>query len=218
MKARLLVADDHLLSRKGIVSLLSSAPDMEVVGEAGDGQEALDRARELKPDLVLMDIRMPKCDGLEATRRIKAELPHVRVVILSVSDDIGDFFEAMKAGAQGYLLKNMEPETWIEFLRNVLKGESPIPRALAARILREFTVREKPEPPVGDGQITGREREILELVAIGLSNREIAERLVIAETTVKNHLRNILDKLNLRNRVQAAAYALERGWVAPKAH
>lgn len=189
---------------------------MEVVGEAGDGQEALKRAQELMPDLVLMDIRMPRCDGLEATRRIKAELPHVRVVILSVSDDISDFFEAMKAGAQGYLLKNMEPETWIEFLRNVLKGESPIPRALAARILREFTVREEPKPPAGDGQITGREREILELVAIGLSNREIAERLVIAETTVKNHLRNILDKLNLRNRVQAAAYALERGWVAQK--
>lgn len=216
MKARLLVADDHLLSRKGIVSLLAGMEEVEIAGEAADGLEALEKARELMPDLILMDIKMPRCDGVEATRRIKEELPYVKVIILSVSDDPQDFFEAIKAGAQGYLHKNMEPETWVEFLHSVIRGEAPISRPLAARILKEFVVQGQPAAPDTSGtQVTGREKEVLELVARGLSNREIADRLAIAETTVKNHLRNILDKLHLRNRVQAATYALERGWVKP---
>lgn len=217
MKARLLVVDDHLLSRKGIVSLLIGMEEVEVAGEAADGLEALEKARELMPDMILMDIRMPRLDGVEATRRIKEELPYVKVIILSVSDDPQDFFEAIKAGAQGYLHKNMEPETWIEFLRSVIRGEAPVSRPLAARILKEFMVEGHLAAPEASGtQVTGREREVLELVARGLSNREIADRLAIAETTVKNHLRNILDKLHLRNRVQAAAYALQRGWVKPE--
>lgn len=218
MKARLLVVDDHLLSRKGIISLLAGAGDVEVVGEAGDGLEALEKARSLMPDLILMDIKMPRCDGVEATRRIKEELPNIKVIILSVSDDVQDFFEAIKAGAQGYLHKNMEPETWIEFLQSVIRGEAPISRPLAARILKEFVVETAPALPEPAGtQVTGREREVLELVAQGLSNRQIADRLAIAETTVKNHLRNILEKLHLRNRVQAATYALQRGWIKPGA-
>ncbi len=158
---------------------------------------------------------MPRCDGIEATRRIKAELPYVKVVILSVSDEVQDFFEAIKAGAQGYLLKNMEPEVWVEYLQNVLQGEAPISRSLAGRILREFAASETAAEPTGTTTLTDREREVLEWVARGLSNREIADRLTIAETTVKKHLRNILEKLHLRNRVQLAAYAYERGWVRP---
>ncbi len=213
MTARLLIVDDHLLSRKGIASLLAGMPEVEVVGEAADGVEALEKARALSPDLVLMDINMPRCNGIEATRRIKAELPEVKVVILSVSDDVQDLFEAIKAGAQGYLLKNMEPETWIEYLRGMIQGDTPISRALAARILREFTVEEAAAEGTGDTRLTAREREVLEQVAHGLSNREIAERLTIAETTVKNHLRNILAKLQLRNRVELAAYAYQTGIV-----
>lgn len=218
MKARLLVTDDHLLSRKGIISILAGTEEIEVVGEAADGLEALEKTRELMPDLILMDIRMPRCDGLEATRRIKEEFPYVKVIILSVSDDVQDFFEAIKAGAQGYLHKNMEPETWVEFLRSIIRGETPISRPLAARILKEFAADEHlADPAAPDTQVTGREKEVLELVAHGLSNRQIADRLAIAETTVKNHLRNIMDKLHLRNRVQAATYALQRGWVKPDA-
>lgn len=215
-KARLLIVDDHLLSRKGIASLLATLPEVEVAGEAGDGVEALEQVRALAPDLVLMDINMPHANGIEATRRIKAEFPEVKVVILSVSDDVQDFFEAIKAGAQGYLHKNMEPETWVEYLRSVIRGDAPISRPLAARILKEFALD---DPAGGEGalptQITGREREVLEQVAQGLSNREIADRLSIAETTVKNHLRNILTKLHLRNRVELAAYAYEKGLVRP---
>lgn len=216
LKTRVLVADDHLLSRKGIISLVAAVPGLEVIGEAADGLEAIEYVRQLMPDLVLMDIRMPRCDGIEATRRIKAEFPRIKVVILSVSDDVQDFFEAIKAGAQGYLLKNMEPEVWVEYLQNVLQGDTSISRSLAGRILREFAASESASEPVDSTQLTDREREVLEWVARGFSNREVAEKLTIAETTVKNHLRSILEKLQLRNRVELAAYAYERGWVRPR--
>jgi DNA-binding NarL/FixJ family response regulator len=207
-----LVVDDHFLSRQGIVSILGRLPSLQVVGEASGVQEAVEKARELSPDLILMDIRLPDGSGIEATRTIKSFLPRAKVVILSVSDDVQDFFEAIKAGAQGYLVKNMEPETWLEYLENVVRGQAQIPRPLAVRILREFLPQAREGEPEEEG-LTPREREVLELVAQGCSNREIARRLYITETTVKNHLTRILQKLHLENRTQAAAYAHRRGWV-----
>lgn len=214
-RTRVLIVDDHALSRKGIAAILEPDPAFLVVGEAADGAEALAKVRELQPDLVLMDIRMPEMSGLEATKRIKAEHPHVIVVILSVSDDVRDFFEAIKLGAQGYLLKDLQPQEWLGYLRAVVSGETPVSSELAARLLEEFR-RGDTARPVG-GDISERELEVLQKVAEGLSNREIGAALHIAESTVKNHLRNILEKLHLRNRAQLVAYAYEQGWLRPGA-
>lgn len=208
---RVLIVDDHALSRRGIASILQPDPSFEVVGEAADGEEALRSVRELMPDLVLMDIRMPGVNGLEATRRIKAEFPYVVIVILSVSDDPADFFEAIKVGAQGYLLKDLNPQQWLDYLRAVMSGEAPISQELAREILAEFRSERADHAP----EISGRELEVLKKVAEGLNNREIGEALHIAESTVKNHLRNILEKLHLRNRAQLVAYAYEKGWLRP---
>lgn len=214
-RTRVLIVDDHALSRKGIAAILDPDPAFLVVGEAADGAEALAKVRELAPDLVLMDIRMPDMDGLEATRRIKAEHPQVIVVILSVSDDVQDFFEAIKLGAQGYLLKDLQPQEWLGYLRAVVGGETPVSRALAVRLLEEFRSTDQARPAAGS--LSERELEVLQKVAEGLSNREIGAELHIAESTVKNHLRNILDKLRLRNRAQLVAYAYEQGWLKPGA-
>jgi len=212
---RLLLVDDHPLFRKGVASLLTSRDDIELVGEASDGLEALEKARELMPDVILMDIWMPRCDGLEATRLIMKEMPYVKIVMLTVSDDDQSLFEAIKCGAQGYLLKNLEPEDLFELLRGVLRGEAPISRAMASRILSEFARQARGEVGIQDvdGGLTQREREVLRLVAEGRTNKEIAALLYITENTVKNHLRNILEKLHLRNRVQAAVYAIREGLV-----
>lgn len=215
-KLRILLVDDHILFRKGLDQLLSSQPDFQVVGEAGDGLEALEKARELMPDLILLDINMPRCDGREATRRIKAELPYVVIVILTVSDDDQDLFVALQNGAQGYLLKKMEPDDLFGQLRGLARGEAPLSRLLAGKILREFTRVHTPQPD-GERELTAREEQVLQLVARGMSNREIGNQLVVAENTVKNHLRNILAKLHLENRVQAAAYALREGLAKPEA-
>jgi two-component system, NarL family, nitrate/nitrite response regulator NarL len=212
---RILLVDDHSLFRAGIASLLSSREDMEVVGEAQDGRQALDAARNLKPDLVLMDVHMPNLGGIEATRQIRAELPETRVVMLTVSDQDRDLFEAIKSGASGYLLKNLEPDELFGYLTGVFRGEAPISRTMAAKILSEFSSQAsrgksaQPNEPLSE--LTPREREVLKLVAAGATNREIAAALTLTENTVKNHLRNILDKLHLENRVQAAAYALKMG-------
>ena len=209
---RILVTDDHPLFRKGAVYMLNAQPDIEVVGEASNGDEALQKARELMPDLILMDITMPNCDGLEATRRIKKEMPYVKIVMLTVSDDDRDLFEAIKWGAQGYLLKNLEPEELVDMLRGVFRGEAPISRTTASRILHELARHARGEqagPSVRD--LTAREVEILRLVAKGASNREIAQELVISTHTVKNHLRNILDKLHMQSRVEAAVFAAREG-------
>jgi two-component system, NarL family, nitrate/nitrite response regulator NarL len=212
---RILLVDDHSLFRAGIASLLSSREDMEVVGEAQDGRQALEAARELKPDLVLMDVHMPNLGGIEATRQIRAELPETRVVMLTVSDQDRDLFEAIKNGASGYLLKNLEPDELFGYLTGVFRGEAPISRTMAAKILTEFSSQaSRPRPGQPDGplsELTPREREVLKLVAVGASNRDIASALTLTENTVKNHLRNILDKLHLENRVQAATYALRMG-------
>jgi DNA-binding NarL/FixJ family response regulator len=210
-KKRILLADDHILFRKGLAQLLNSQPDFLVIGEAGDGLEAFEKARTLMPDLILMDVDMPRCDGREATRRIKAELPYVVIVILTVSDDEQDLFAAIKNGAQGYLLKKIDPTDLFEQLRGLARGEAALSRLMANKILREFARGEPASSRPTDGVLTDRERQVLRLVARGLTNREIAEALVIAENTVKNHLRNILAKLHLDNRVQAAAYALREG-------
>ena len=208
-KMRILLADDHGLFRKGLAALLAAEPDFEVVGEAGTGQEVLKLAGDLMPDLVLMDIFMPEGDGLEATRRLKEELPYVRVVILTISDKEETLFEAIKAGAQGYLLKGIEPPELFDMLRGLGRGEAPLSRAMATKILREFSRREPKvtaeESPLT--RLTPREREVLNSVSQGLSNKEVAVQLGISENTVRNHLRNILEKLHLKNRVQAATFA-----------
>jgi len=210
---RVLLADDHTLFRRGLASLIAPLEDIEVVGEAGDGREALKKARELMPDLILMDIHMPGCDGLEATRRIQEEMPYVKIVMLTISDDDKDLFEAIKSGAQGYLLKDLSPEELFESLRGVYRGEAPISGLTAARILEEFARLAQKETWVArpGESLSPREREVLQLVVQGATNKEIASRLFITENTVKNHLRNILAKLHLRNRAQVAAYAVREG-------
>ncbi|MFQ5858557.1 MAG: response regulator [Anaerolineae bacterium] len=212
---KVLLVDDHPLVRDGIASLLV-ARGLEVVGEAGDGVEALHKARQLHPDIILMDIRMPGLNGLEATRLIKTEMPEVKIVMLTVSDDDQDLFEAIKSGAEGYLLKSLEREQIFALLEGIDRGEAPIAPGMAAKILKEFSQR------AGDGPerettvpsreiLTKREREVLRLVVKGRSNKEIARTLTISENTVKFHLKNILAKLHARNRTEAVAYALQTG-------
>jgi len=207
---KILVVDDHPLFRKGIIHMLQIQPDMKVVGEANDGLEALTLAKELMPDLILMDVQMPNCDGLEATRLIMQEIPYVKIVMLTFSDDDRSLFEAIKSGARGYLLKNLEPDDLARMLRGVFRGEAPISRTTAGRILREFRQQSRNDAPSAK-DLSPREIELLKLVAAGSSNHEIAEALTITEHTVKNHLRNILDKLHLKNRVQAAVFAVKEG-------
>lgn len=208
-KMRVLLADDHTLFRKGLVAMLAAEPDFEVVGEARTGKEVLELARDVMPDLVLMDIFMPEGDGLQATRRLKEELPYIRVVILTVSEKEETLFEAVKAGAQGYLLKGIEPPELLEMLRGLGRGEAAISRSMAAKILKEFSRREPPARPEDSPltRLTAREREVLTQVSQGLTNKQVATRLGVSENTVRNHLRNILEKLHLENRVQAAAFA-----------
>jgi len=208
---RVLLVDDHPLFRKGLASLLAREKGFEVVGEAQDGAEALNKTKNLKPDLVLMDIYMPGGNGLEATRRIREALSSVKVVILTVSEEDKNLFEAIKSGAHGYLLKKIEPRNLFEMLRGVFRGEAPISRATAAKILNEFAAqahRATEETP--EEKLTPKEREVIELLTKGWTNKEIGNKLRITENTVKNHLKNILDKLHLENRVQAATFALQK--------
>ena len=213
---RILLVDDQLLFRKGLRALLEDQEDMEVVGEASDGLMAVEHVRSSRPDVVLMDIHMPVCNGVEATRLIKIERPETKVVALTISDEDDDLFQAIKSGADGYLLKNLRPEELFELLHGVLRGETPLSPAVAGKILTEFRQRPWREPTQTDaGDLTSRELEILQLVTGGLSNAEIAAQLFIVEGTVKNHLHNILEKLHLENRVQAATYAIRQGLVEP---
>jgi DNA-binding NarL/FixJ family response regulator len=207
---RVLVVDDHLLSRKGIASILAAHPMFEIAGEATTGQEAFTKAKLLMPDLILMDIRMPGGSGLEATRLIKEEMPYVKIVILSVSDDVQDFFEAIKKGAQGYLLKNMEPQHWLDYLISIVQGEAPISHALATKILQEFSTQ---KPVIAGNKLSDREQEVLQLVSQGLGNKDIGKQLFVTESTVKNHLRNIMAKLHMQNRMQLIAFAYKNGMI-----
>jgi len=216
-RIRVMLVDDHTLFRKGVASLLAACPDIEVVGEAENGAEAVAKVPEVMPDLILMDIQMPEMDGLEATRRITSEHPYVKIVMLTVAEEDRSLFEAIKAGAQGYLLKKMEPDEFLDLVRGVSRGEAPISRAMASKILGEFGRRVR-EPQAEDpaAKLTGREREVLQLLTQGSTNKEIANALTLSENTVKNHLKNILAKLHLQNRVQAVAFALREGIVEPK--
>ncbi|RPJ39810.1 MAG: DNA-binding response regulator [Planctomycetaceae bacterium] len=212
---RILLADDHTLFRQGIRVGLDSRDDMEIVGEAADGLEAIALARETMPDVILMDISMPRYSGLEATRRIKREMPYVKIIILTVSDQEEDLFEAIRSGADGYMLKNLEARELFETLQIVARGNVLLSGAVAGKILKEFRQRPAPESRLAEvvDPLSERELEVLELVVAGMTNSEIAERLVISEATVKNHLKNILEKLHLRNRTEAAVYALRSGLI-----
>ena len=210
---RVLLADDHALFRAGIASLLR-AWGMDVVGQAADGEEAIELTRRLKPELVLMDVGMSPCNGLEATRVIKTELPDVKVIIVTVSEDEQDLFEAIKSGAEGYLLKGMSEEELGSTLARISAGEPALSPGLATKILDEFArmAREGAGKPAGpEDELTDREREVLRLVAEGATNREIASRLYVTENTVSFHMKNILGKLHLKNRAQAAAFAIRAG-------
>ncbi|MBI4312134.1 MAG: response regulator transcription factor [Chloroflexi bacterium] len=209
---RVMLVDDHALFRAGLASLLR-AWGLDIVGEADNGRDAVQRATELSPDLVFMDINMPGLNGLEATRAIKTQLPETKVIMLTVSDDEQHLFEAIKSGAEGYLLKNLREEEFAELVRRLEKGEPIMSPGLARRILQEFahlsTGKEQPE---AESALTQREQEVLEQVARGSGNREIAAVLLISENTVNFHMKNILSKLHLKNRSQVVIWALEHGF------
>jgi DNA-binding NarL/FixJ family response regulator len=217
MSTRVLIADDQALVRAGFRKLLESAPDVEVVGEAADGREAIDLARRLRPALVLMDIRMPRVDGIEATRRLTADGEGVRVLILTTFGLDDYVYEALRAGASGFMLKDAPPEELLAAIEVVARGDALIAPAVTRSVIEEF-VRRAPAasapPPVIAG-LTEREREVLELLARGLSNAEIAERLVVSGGTVKTHVAHVLSKLDLRDRVQAVILAYEAGLITP---
>jgi two-component system nitrate/nitrite response regulator NarL len=212
----IILVDDHVLFRQGLKGLIRHWDDFEVAGEASNGEEAVELSRALVPDLILMDITMPRMTGLEATRLIGRELPSTRVVVLTVSESNDVLFEAIKCGAFGYVLKDVSSEQLHELLRAVVRGEPGLSGRIAARILEEFTRRDEPIA-ASNGEtldrLSEREGEILTFIAEGLSNRAIAERLFISENTVKKHVRNILQKLHVNNRVQAALYARDTGLV-----
>lgn len=205
-----LIADDSERSRKAIRMILDASTHFQIVAEATNGSEAIRQTEACTPDLVLMDINMPGMNGFEATRVIKERFPFVRVVMLSVSDDAADLFEAIRNGAQGYLVKSLQPADWVSYLHGILDGEVPMSRAMADKLLAEFKSPSSRAVSVGTVEkLTAREHEILELVSMGATNREIATKLFVAENTVKNHLKNIMAKLQIKNRVQLATYARE---------
>src|SRR5207248_4721671 len=213
-----LIADDQALVRVGLRKILEAEPGLEVAGEAGDGEDAVAAARRLRPDVVLMDIRMPVLDGIEATRRIAAAQPATRVLILTTFGLDSYVFDALRAGASGFMLKDAPPEEIVAAVRIVASGEALLAPAITRAVVEEF-VRQRPATesaaPAAVEELTPREREVLDLLARGLSNPEICERLVISEATAKTHVARILQKLSLRDRIQAVIYAYETGLVAP---
>jgi DNA-binding NarL/FixJ family response regulator len=217
---KVLLVDDHALFLEGLQNLLS-ARGIQVVGTARDGLEALQKARVLSPDLILMDIRMPHCDGLTATRLIRAEMPESRIVMLTTSTQDADLFEAIKSGACGYLLKNLEAGPFISYLEGVMRGEAAIPRELASAVVKEFGRMAEGMRGPGDvetrggseTELTARQMEVLQLVAQGLAYKEVANALGLSEHTVKYHMGDILRRLHLKNREQVVVYAVRTGLV-----
>lgn len=206
---RILIADDHAIVRKGLITLIASEPGMEVIGEAADGVEVVLKARSLKPDVILLDMIMPRQNGLEAIHQIKREDPKARILVITSFAEDQMLFPAIKAGALGYLLKDASPQQLLQAIYDVYKGESSLHPTVALKLIKELS-RSSDLPPTED-PLTERELITLKLVAQGLTNQEIAERLVISERTVGNHIGNILNKLHLANRTQAALYALREG-------
>ena len=206
---RVLVADDHAIVRKGIRALLATEPDIEVVGEAENGREAVTEVEKLRPDVILMDLVMPEVDGIEAIRRITARQPEARILVLTSFAADDKVFPAIKAGALGYLLKDSGPEELVQAIHQVYRGESSLHPTIARKLLQELS-RPSERPPTPE-PLTEREVEVLRLVARGQSNQEIADQLVISEATVRTHVSNILGKLHLASRTQAALYALREG-------
>jgi DNA-binding NarL/FixJ family response regulator len=215
---RVLIADDQALFRRGLYVVLGTEDDIEVIAEAEDGEEAITKAEEMAPDVVLMDVRMPRVNGIEAARRIREVLPSTRILMLTVSDEEDDLYEAIKAGANGYLLKEISVEEVASAIHSVVQGQSLISPSMASKLLSEFNAlarqaaeREQLPAPV----LTARELEVLKLVARGMSNREVADQLYISENTVKNHVRNILEKLHLHSRMEAVMYAVRKRLLDP---
>ena len=212
---RILLVDDQPLFRRAIATLIGDQDDLEIVGEACNGLDAVEKAHALLPDLVVMDVEMPVMGGVEAARLIREQLPAIRVIILTVSEEDEPLFEAIRFGVHGYLLKDLRPEQLYDMLRSVMRNETPVSPALAGRLLAELrsggSGRRAPAPSQREPLVTRRELEILQLVADGLSNKEIGHRLLITEGTVKNHVHNALEKLHLENRIQAAAYVVRHG-------
>ena len=206
---RIFVADDHAIVRKGLRTLIASETGMELVGEAADGIEAATKIRALRPDIILMDLVMPRQDGLETIIKVKQELPEARIVVLTSFAEEEKVFAAIKAGALGYLLKDTSPEQLLQAIYDVHRGESSLHPTIALKLIREL--RQPSTLPPTDDPLTDREVEVVKLVAQGLTNQEIAELLFISERTVGNHIGSILGKLHLANRTQAALYALRKG-------
>lgn len=209
---RVLICDDHAVFRKGLAMVLADDDGISVVGEAADGEEAATRAAELAPDVVLMDVRMPGRGGIEATRTVRSALPTAKILMLTVSDEEADLYEAIKAGANGYLMKEVSLEEVADAVRAVVDGQSLIPPHMASQLLAEFSslarqAEQVPNGPASRSGLTDRELEVLRLLGTGLSNADIGERLFISANTVKNHVRRVLDKLHVSSRVGAALYA-----------
>ena len=214
---RVLLADDHHLFREGLATILNDQMDFEVVGEARDGLEAVVKARKLAPDLILMDVTMPGCDGLEATLQIKHALPNATIVMLTVRDESEKLFEAIRNGAQGYLLKSIRSQEMLNLLRGAVRGEAAITPSLGGRMLQEFRRVSKhaaAHPVKASAMLTAREQDVLSLVAGGATNKEIADTLFVSVHTVKSHMRKILAKLHLERRQEAASFALRKGLIA----
>ncbi len=220
LRIRVLIADDHALFRRGLRVILELDGDIEVVDEAGDGIEAVAKAEEHAPDIVLMDVRMPRSSGIEACQAIRERVPAARIVMLTMSEEESDLFEAVRAGANGYVLKDVPGEEIAAGLRKVYDGDSLITPSMASKLLAEFAQLRRREP-VDTGaptpKLTDREVQVLRLVARGLANREIGRELFISENTVKNHVRNILEKLSLHSRMEAVMYAVGRNLIEPPA-
>ncbi|MER5769098.1 response regulator transcription factor [Streptomyces sp. NPDC001985] len=208
---RVLVVDDHALFRRGLEIVLAQEEDIQVVGEAGDGAEAVDKAADLLPDIVLMDVRMPRRGGIEACTSIKEVAPSAKIIMLTISDEEADLYDAIKAGATGYLLKEISTDEVATAIRAVADGQSQISPSMASKLLTEFKSmiqRTDERRLVPAPRLTDRELEVLKLVATGMNNRDIAKELFISENTVKNHVRNILEKLQLHSRMEAVVYAM----------